>query len=150
MRYDSDTILLKLKASDASLIEWANSRLPAPLRNNDLTGQLYSGLALLRLAEAVVGRATSPAVPESAFPSGPNDDKLDGLFRLFDFLLDNDVKMGSVSINDVRQGKRDKIVQLLKALKAWEDKRKDILRSIGVGSAQAGSFMAPAVTSWKK
>jgi hypothetical protein len=37
--------------------------------------------------------------------------------------LDNDVKMGSVSINDVRLGKRDKIFQLLKALKAWEDKR---------------------------
>ena len=121
-----------------------------PLRIHDSTGQLYTGLALLRLAESVVGKPTSPAVPDSAFPSGPNDDKLDGLFRLFDFLLDNDVKMGSVSINDVRQGKRDKIVQLLKALKAWEDKRKDILRSIGVGSVQAGPFMAPAVTSWKK
>jgi hypothetical protein len=63
-----------------------------------------------------------PAVPDSAFPAGPNDDKLDGLFRLFDFLLDHDVKMGSVSINDVRQGKHDKILQLLRALKAWEDK----------------------------
>jgi hypothetical protein len=118
------------------------------LRNHDPTGQLYSGLALLRLAESVVGKST--LVPDSAFPSGPDDDKLDGLFRLFDFLLDNDVKMGSVSINDVRQGKRDKIVQLLKALKAWEDRRKDILRSIGVGSLQAGPFIAPATTSWKK
>ncbi|OAX43377.1 hypothetical protein K503DRAFT_862346 [Rhizopogon vinicolor AM-OR11-026] len=139
-----------LKASDASLIEWANSHLPISLRTSDPTGQLYSGLALLRLAEAIVGKSTSPPVPDSAFPSGPNDDKLDGLFRLFDFLLDNDVKMGSVSINDVRQGKRDKIVQLLKALKAWEDKRKDILRSIGVGAVQAGPFMAPAAPSWKK
>ena len=59
-----------------------------------------------------------------------HDDKLDGLFRLFDFLLDNDVKMGSVSINDVRLGKRDKIIQLLKALKAWEDKRKALAFSI--------------------
>lgn len=82
-------------------------------------------------------------MPDSAFPTDPSDDKLDGLFRLFDFLLDNDVKMGSVSINDVRQGKRDKIVQLLRALKAWEDKRKAIAQSIGKGSVQAGGFMAP-------
>jgi hypothetical protein len=150
-RCDTDAInLVKLKASDASLIEWANAHLPAPLQNHDPTGQLYSGLALLRLAESIVGKQTSPLVPDSAFPSGPDDDKLDGLFRLFDFLLDNDVKMGSVSINDVRQGKRDKIIQLLKALKAWEDRRKDVLRSIGVSSVQAGPFLAPAITSWKK
>lgn len=87
---------------------------------------------------------------DSAFPSGPGDDKLDGLFRLFDFLLDNDVKMGSVSINDVRQGKRDKILQLLKALKAWEDRRMDILRSIGAGTIQAGPFMTPDINTWKR
>lgn len=146
----SASAALVLKASDASLIEWANAHLPTPLQNHDPTGQLYSGLVLLRLAESIVGKQTSPVVPDSAFPSGPDDDKLDGLFRLFDFLLDNDVKMGSVSINDVRHGKRDKILQLLKALKAWEDKRKDILRSIGVGSMQAGPFMTPAISSWKK
>lgn len=70
-----------------------------------------------------------------------NDEKLDGLFRLFDFLLDNDVKMGSVSINDVRQGKRDKVVQLLKALKSWEEKKRAILQSIGKSSMQAGGFI---------
>ncbi len=47
-------------------------------------------------------------MPDSAFPSGLGDDKLDGLFRLSDFLLDNDDKMGSVSINDLRQRKPDK------------------------------------------
>jgi hypothetical protein len=62
-----------------------------------------------------------------------NDDKLDGLFQLFDFLLDNDVKMGSVSINDVRQGKRDKILQLLRALKAWEDKRRALVSTLTMG-----------------
>jgi hypothetical protein len=77
-----------------------------------------------------------PAVPDSAFPVGPNDDKLDGLFRLFDFLLDNDVKMGSVSINDVRQGKRDKILQLLKALKAWEDKNRAFAESYGRATSE--------------
>ena len=46
---------------------------------------------------------------DSAFHLDANDDKLDGLFRLFDFLLDNDVKMGSVtlSINDGREEGRD-------------------------------------------
>jgi hypothetical protein len=78
-------------------------------------------------------------VPDSAFPSGPNDDKLDGLFKLFDFLLDNDVKTGSVSINEVRQGQRDKIVQLLRALKSWDDKRKAIEKSLAKG---------PSVSYW--
>ena len=32
--------------------------------------------------------------------------------------------MGAITINDVRQGKRDKIIQLLKALRAWEDSEK--------------------------
>lgn len=128
-------------AIDNSLIPWANSHLPQPLQVVDPTGPLFGGLAILRLAESVVGKSTSPPIADSAFPSGPSDDKLEGLFRLFDFLLDNDVKVGNVSINDVRQGKRDKVVQLLKALKAWEDRRKDILRSMGQGSAQGGTFM---------
>lgn len=69
-------------------------------------------------------------MPDSAFPSGPNDDKLEGFFRLFDFLLDNDVKTGNVSINEIRMGQRDKIVQLLRALKSWDDKRKAIEQSL--------------------
>ncbi|KAI3611756.1 hypothetical protein WG66_007675 [Moniliophthora roreri] len=128
---------------DDGLIEWANSCLPSSLQITDTTGSICGGLTLLRLAEAIKGRPSSPPVPDSAFPSDTNDDKLEGLFKLFDFLLDNDVKMGSVSINDIRQGKRDKIIQLLKALKAWEDKRKAIVNSIGKGSVHAGGFMAP-------
>lgn len=83
-------------------------------------------------------------MPDAAFPSGPNDDKLDGLFRLFDYLLDNDVKMGTVSINDIRQGKREKIIQLLRALKAWEERRKAIAESVGRGAVAAGPFMGMA------
>lgn len=117
--------------------------MPSALRITDTTGSLCGGLALLRLAESIKGRPSSPPVLDSAFPTDPSDDKLDGLFRLFDFLLDNDVKMGSVSINDVRQGKREKIVQLLKALRAWEEKRKALSQGIGMGSVQAGAFIAP-------
>jgi hypothetical protein len=58
-------------------------------------------------------------------------------------LLDENVKMGTVSINDVRQGRPDKIVQLLKALKAWEEKREAVGRSIvGTGALTAGGYMA--------
>ena len=118
--------------------------MPSYLQITDTTGSICNGLTLLRLAEAIKGRPSSPPVADSAFPSGPEDDKLEGLFRLFDFLLDNDVKMGSVSINDVRSGKREKIIQLLKALRAWEEKRKAIVSTIGKGSVHAGGFMANA------
>jgi len=115
---------------DISLIEWANSHLPKNLQITDPNSALCNGLALLRLAESIRGKPCSPPVPDSAFPSGPNDDKLEGFFRLFDFLLDNDVKTGNVSINEIRMGQRDKIVQLLRALKSWDDKRKAIEQSL--------------------
>ncbi|TRM67427.1 hypothetical protein BD626DRAFT_100674 [Schizophyllum amplum] len=131
---------------DDALIDWANSHLPANLQIQDGGSPLIGGLGLLRLAESIKGQPSNPPVPDSAFPRDAGDDRLDGLFRLFDFLLDNDVKMGSVSINDVRQGKRDKVIQIMRALKAWEDKRKAIAQSIGKGAVQAGQFMAPAYT----
>lgn len=127
---------------DAGLIEWANSHLPHNMQITDATGSLCSGLALLRLAEDIKGKPASPPVPDSAFPSGPNDDRLDGLFRLFDFLLDNDVKMGTVSINDIRQGKREKVVQLLNALRNWEEKRKNIALALSQEAVAGTTFMA--------
>ncbi|KAI9447510.1 hypothetical protein H4582DRAFT_2137033 [Lactarius indigo] len=131
---------------DPDLIEWANNHLPSTLQI-DSKHSICGGLELLRIAESIKGLRSS-TVPDNAFPRGrgrgnDDDDKLEGLFTLFDFLLDNDVKMGTVSINDVRQGKRDKIIQLLKALRAWDDKRKMILQSIGEGSMQAGPFVVP-------
>jgi hypothetical protein len=85
----------------------------------------------MRIAESIKGKPASPRVHDSSFPSGPNDDKLDGLFSLFDFLLNNDVRLGTVSISDIRQGREDKIIQLLKALKSWEDKRMAISQFLG-------------------
>ena len=117
-----------MSLDDDSLIRWANTHLPESLKLQftDSTSFLFAGLGLglLRLAESIKGRPSSPPIPDAAFPVDIHDDKLDGLFRFFDFLLNNDVKMGSISINDVRLGRRDKIIQLLKALKDWEDKQK--------------------------
>ncbi|KAG6829037.1 hypothetical protein H0H87_012807 [Tephrocybe sp. NHM501043] len=146
MRRSASIRPVVVTAEDSVLIEWANSHLPDSLQIRDSTGSICGGLALLRIAEGVKGKPASPPVLDSAFPQSPTDDKLDGLFKLFDFLLDNDVKMGSVSINDVRSGKRDKILQLLRALKAWEDKRRALASTIGTASSvQSGGFMAPVV-----
>lgn len=136
-------------SAPVDLIRWANSYLPPNLQVQENSGQVYSGLALFRLAEGIKGKPSDPPVPDSAFPSGPNDDRLDGLFKLFDLFLDNDIRMGNVSINDVRQGRTDKIVQLLRSLRAWEEKRKAVARSIGRSAVSAGPFMAmePAGTS---
>ncbi|KAG6914056.1 hypothetical protein DXG01_002737 [Tephrocybe rancida] len=92
-------VVVKVMAEDTALFEWANAHLPLSLLIRDATGSLYGGLALLRIAESVKSKPASPPVLDSAFPQGPADDKLDGLFQLFDFLLDNQVKMGSVCIN---------------------------------------------------
>ncbi|KAH7108457.1 hypothetical protein BKA62DRAFT_682246 [Auriculariales sp. MPI-PUGE-AT-0066] len=132
------TSVAPIAAEDEDLIRWINSHLPAELHVADVTQSLSTGLVLFRLAEAIKGR--SAGVPDSVFPRGPNDDRLEGLFKLFDFLLDNDIRTGSVSINDVRQGRKDKLVQLLKTLKGWEDKRLAIAKSVGVGAVVAGPW----------
>ena len=125
------------------MIDWANSHLPSSLKITDTSGSLCSGVALLRLAEDIKGKPASPPVLDNSFPTGPTDDRLDGLFRLFDFLLDNDVKMGTVSINDIRHGKREKVIQLLHAMRAWEDKRKAIALSLASPSVAGGAaYMA--------
>jgi hypothetical protein len=116
---------------DEGLIDWANGHLPSNLRFKDISD--CGGLNLMRIAESIKGKPASPPVLDSCFPSGPKDDRLDGLFSLFDFLLNNDVHLGTVSINDVRQGKKDKVVQVLKALKSWEDKKTEISQFLNAG-----------------
>ena len=117
---------------DENLIDWANTHLSSNLRFMDIRD--CDGLHLMRIAESIRGKPASPPVLDSSFPSGPDDDKLDGLFSLFDFLLNNDVRLGAVSINDLRQGKKDKIIQLLKALRSWEDNRMEISQLLRGGS----------------
>ena len=126
------------------MIEWSNSHLPEKLHIADPNGPLCGGLGLLRVAEDIKGTPSSPPVADNAFPSGPNDEKLDGLFALFDFLLDNDVKIGAVSINDIRQNKRSKIIQVLQALRAWEEKRNAVASSLQ-GPGSGSSFMSGPV-----
>lgn len=99
---------------------------------------MSSGLVLFRLAEAI--KETDSGVSDSIFPQGPGDDRLDGLFKLFDFLLDNDVRIGAVSINDVRNGNAEKIAQLVRALKIWDEKRRTSGKA-NKSSVAAGPWM---------
>lgn len=100
----------------------------------------------MRIAESIKGRPASPPVLDSSFPSGPTDDKLDGLFSLFDFLLNNDIHLGTVTINDIRQGRKDKIIQVLKALKLWEDKRMEISQFLGT-NPELGFHPRPSLST---
>ena len=126
------------------LIDWANGHLPSNLQFTDISN--CGGLILMRIAESVKGKPASPPVLDSSFPSGPYDDKLDGLFSLFDFLLNNDIHLGTVTINDIRHGRKDKIIQVLKALKSWEEKRTEISQflsnSAGLGYKPKTAYMS--------
>jgi hypothetical protein len=112
---------------DPEMLEWANPHLPADLHISNPSEQTYSALALFRLAESINERPVSPPVLDSAFPSGPRDDgPTEGLFALFDFLVNNEVEIGSVSINDVKLQRPEKVAQIVKALKSWEDTRNQL------------------------
>ncbi|KAJ4464131.1 hypothetical protein C8J55DRAFT_538919 [Lentinula edodes] len=105
---------------DDGLIDWANFHLPSSLQIIDTSGAICGGLTILRLAEAIKGRPSSP--PVQTLPSPLTQ---------------------AMTSSTVFSGKRDKVLQLLKALKAWEDKRKAIAQSIGKGTMQVGGFIAP-------
>lgn len=152
---NSDLIFISLQAQDAELISWINQHIPhASHKATDMSTSLATGLVLYRLAESIKTSGDSdrgirdgvPDVPDSIFPTTPNDEKLDGLFVLFDFLLDNDVRMGNVTINDVRSGDRDQLVVLVKALKSWEEKRRSmdniLVRQGGVAWAVHGIVLS--------
>ncbi|KAH8825962.1 hypothetical protein DL96DRAFT_1530511 [Flagelloscypha sp. PMI_526] len=144
---------------DNEMIDWANSHLPSELQvtlpppspstsvvpGADPIPLPITGLHLLRIGEHIKGTPSSPPVPDSAFPTSLTDDKLDGLFKLFDFLLDNDVKMGSVSINDVRVGRTEKVGQVLGALKDWEKRRRLLVEGLGSGSGGQHGYNSAAM-----
>ncbi|CAE6427373.1 unnamed protein product [Rhizoctonia solani] len=112
-----------LSAGEQELVDWVNSKLlPTCPLAEDLAASMLSGLVLLHLAKSI--KETDSGASDSVFPQGPGDDRLDGLFKLFDFLLDNDLRIGAVSINDVRNGNTEKIAQLVRALKSWDEKRR--------------------------
>jgi hypothetical protein len=97
-------------------------------------------LELLRIAESNKD-ITSRCAPDSAVSRGADQETLEGLFNLLDFLLGEEVKTGADNINDVRRSRPDKIIQLLRALRAWEMHR-EILQPIGMSAPQGGPSQA--------
>jgi hypothetical protein len=123
------------------LINWINANLPPESPPaTDLSTSLASGLVLYRLAENIKGLPTD--LPDSAFPQEGDPERLEGLFKLFDYMLDNDVRIGSVSINDVRLGNKEKITQLVKSLRSWQDRRELIVKGMSKTPAFAGPWLA--------
>jgi hypothetical protein len=72
-----------------------------------------------------------PVVPDSVFDGG--EERVEGLMRLFEFLVDNDVKLSGISMADVKEGRADKIAALVRSIKQWHERREAIAQSIGVG-----------------
>ena len=75
------------------------------------------------------------------FSQDPDHDTLEGLFALVDFLLGEDANSGVVNMNDVLRSKREKVFQLLRALRAWEGHRA-VLQPIGMNAPQGGPSRA--------
>lgn len=74
-----------------------------------------------------------------------DDDVLEGVFSLIDLLLDKEVEAGGVDIIDyMRQGNREEVIKLLKALRAWEQRRavnqSTVMSPLQVGSSMAGDY----------
>jgi hypothetical protein len=142
----------KAGGSNAALIQWINSQLPdqTPLAT-DLSTSLSSGLILFRLAESIkYGREgasarirspspSDPLVPDSLFEGG--EERIDGLMKLFDFLLDNDVKLSGISMADVREGRSEKVSALVRSMKQWHDRRDAIVKAAGVGQGGVMTWM---------
>lgn len=124
-------------ASDMELISWINNNLPSNSPPaTDLSTSMSSGLVLYRLVESVKGLPTD--VPDSLF----NAEGPEGMFKLFDFMLDNDIRIGNVSINDVRLGNKDKIAQLVKSIRSWQDKREGLVKGMSKQPSTAGPWLA--------
>ena len=99
-------------------VQWINSHLPGSLHVTNLDESLASGLVLFRLTESIVG--VSGGVPDSSFPHSWFDGNIEGLFKLFDLLLENGVGTGDVTMRDIQMNRSHKIEQIIRRLEAWE------------------------------
>ena len=108
------------KSTEQSLIKWANGHLPGTQISP--RGSICGGLELLQIADSIKD-IRSRSIPEGVISRGPDQETLEGLFSLVDFLLGEEDKSGTVDRNDLRRSKRDKIFQMLRALRAWEGHR---------------------------
>ena len=87
-------------------------------------GSICSKFELLQIAQSIKNTGNSTVPDSSLLSHERDDDVLEGLFSLIDLLLDNGVGAGGVEIiGDMRQGNREEVIKVLKALRAWEHRR---------------------------
>jgi len=84
---------------------------------------ICSRFELLRIAQSIKDTGSSTVPDSSVLSHERDDDVLEGLFSLVDLLSDKEVEAGGVEIIDMRQGNREEVIKLLKALRAWEHRR---------------------------
>lgn len=122
--------------ADQGLTKWASGNLPGTSINDRISN--YSGLDLLRIAEQIkdIGGSCSP---DSVLSQRPDHEMLEGLFTLVDFLLGEDANSDAVNTDDVHRCRRDRVFQMLRALRAWEGHR--AVQPIGI-APQGGPSQA--------
>jgi len=109
----------ELTAKERQLLNWVNENLPKSTQPaTDLSQSCASGLVLFRLIERLSGKITG--VPDALFMVSLDDeDSFEGLFKLFDIMLENNISTEDVSMTDVHSGDAKSIVQLVESIKAW-------------------------------
>ncbi|EJU06671.1 hypothetical protein DACRYDRAFT_113317 [Dacryopinax primogenitus] len=113
----------KLSAHDQELLDWVNANLPVSTpKSTDLAHSFASGLVLFRLVEKLSGKVQG--VPDALFMASlDSEDSFEGLFKLFDIMVENGISTADVSMSDVHTGDTKSIVQLVQSVKRWNDAR---------------------------
>jgi hypothetical protein len=107
-------------------------------------GSICGKLELLLIARSIKNTRCFAIPDHDALSREYDNESLEGLFGLVDMLLDKEIASGAADTDDdVPRGNpsRDKVIQLLKALRAWEQRR-TIQRSTEKSPLQGG----PSVT----
>ncbi|KZP00305.1 hypothetical protein CALVIDRAFT_595672 [Calocera viscosa TUFC12733] len=112
-----------MSAHDQQLLDWVNATIPKSMpQATDLSQSFASGLVLFRLVEKISGKVQG--VPDALFMASlDSEDSFEGLFKLFDIMVENGVSTADVSMTDIHTGNVKGITQLIEAIKAWSDTR---------------------------
>jgi hypothetical protein len=130
---------------EPDLIKWANGHLPGMQITSQ--GSICSRVELLQIAHSIKNMRSFNASDSGVRLCEYDDGTLEGLFGLVDLLLDKEVETGAADVDlDVCRGypthpSRDKVIQLLKALRTWEQRRA-IEQSIEKSPQKAGPSAA--------
>ncbi|KAI0298939.1 hypothetical protein BC826DRAFT_89829 [Russula brevipes] len=104
-------------------------------------GLIYSRPELLRIARSI-SDIRRPTHFDSVCSQKSSDETFECLSNLVDLLLDKDVKVGVIDTQDMSDegvDQREKIIRLLRSLRLWEERRREILRSIRKSPPQAAA-----------